>query len=117
MTTETKPKKERIEHSAPQRVEAVLSVWTERRRPSEVCQELGINTMLLGMWQDRALEGMLRALEPRSRPESQRGPSLSPKLEKLLTRKTQTGEGKLTRLERRLAKLNEEKGPSTKPAS
>ena len=116
MNTEPKPKKEPIVHNATQRVTAVLSVWTERRRPSEICQELGINTGLLGQWQDRALEAMLRALEPRSRPQPQRGPALTPKLERLLARQEQAQQGTLTRLDRRLAKLQEGK-PAPKPAS
>ena len=109
MNTETKPKKEPTVHSASQRVTAVLSVWTERRRPSEVCQEMGINAALLGQWQDRALEAMMRSLEPRSRPQPQRGPALTPKLERLLARQEQAQQGKLTRLDRRLAKLQEGK--------
>jgi hypothetical protein len=33
--------------TAPQRVQAVLAVWTERRRPVEVCRELAISEKVL----------------------------------------------------------------------
>ena len=35
-------KKERTMHSAQQKCQAVLALWTGRRRPSEVCRELGV---------------------------------------------------------------------------
>ena len=52
-------------HTAEQKCRAVLSVWTERRKPGEVCRELGIAWGLLNQWQERAMEGMLLALQPR----------------------------------------------------
>jgi len=114
MSSESKPKKERINPSAKERAAAVLSIWTERRRPSEVGREMGVNTTMISLWQQRALEGMLQALEPRSRPESQWRPPLSPKLEKLLTRETHRSAGKMQRLEKRLMALQEPK-PTTPP--
>lgn len=111
MNNETKSKKERNALSARERAAAVLSVWTERRRPSEVCQELAINSGLLALWQQRALEGMLQALEPRRRADTEKGPALSVKLERLLTRQTARAEGKLLRLEKRLLKLQDDKLP------
>ena len=113
MNPEVKAKKERIVYTAHQRAQAVLSVWTERRRPSEVCHELGINTILLAQWQERALAGMLSALEPRCRPETQRGTALSERLERLLARQSLVQEGKQVKLERRLTKLQQE--PSSSP--
>jgi hypothetical protein len=112
MSTEVKAKKERVNPSAQERAAAVLSIWTERRRPSEVSKELGVSSMMISVWQQRALEGMLRALEPRSRPESQWGPRLSPTLEKLLQRETARASGKLVRLEKRLLAVQEPKAAS-----
>ena len=38
----SRAKKEPLPYKAQQRVQAVLAVWTERRRPAEVCRELAI---------------------------------------------------------------------------
>lgn len=113
MTTELKPRKDRPHHTAHQRAQAVLAVWTEHRRPAELCQELGINSAQLGQWQDRALEGMLRALMPRSRSDSERGPLLNNRLEQLLARKAQQQQSQLSRLEKRLSRLQD---PKSTPA-
>jgi len=109
MTTEIKsPKKELKLYNAPQRAQAVLAVWTERRRPTEVCRELNITTALLADWQERAMRGMLSALEPRRCPATDRGPVLTVKLERLLNRQAQAAETKLLKLEKRLVKLQHE---------
>jgi len=77
-----------------------LSVWTERRKPGEVCRELGVAWGVLQQWQDRAMEGMLLALQPRIPVE--RGVALSPRLAVLL-KKSQAG--MMRGLGRRLKKL------------
>jgi transposase-like protein len=115
MTTEIKPKKELKVYNAHQRVQAVLSVWTERRRGAQVCRQLGINSTLLAQWQERAMAGMLDALQPRRLPEQQLGPALTSKLERLLARQTLAQEGKLSKLEKRLAKLQPEQPSSSPP--
>jgi len=79
----------------------VLSVWTERRKPGEVCRELGVAWALLSQWQARAMEGMLLALQPRVPVE--KGVALNPRLAVLLERKSK-GEA-MKGLERRLARL------------
>ena len=79
---------------------AVLSVWTERRKPGEVCRELGVAWGILKQWEDRAMAGMLLALQPRVQVE--RGIALSPRLAVLL-RKSQAGIMK--GLDKRLKKL------------
>jgi len=114
MTTETKvhpassgAKKERTVHPVSQRAQAVLSIWTERRRPTEVCRELGITTALLADWQERAIRGMLAALEPRRGAPTERSPALTSKLERLLHRQAQASETKLLKLDQRLAKLQQ----------
>ena len=52
-------------HTAKEKCRAVLSVWTERRKQGEVCRELGVTWTVLSQWQERAMEGMLLALQPR----------------------------------------------------
>jgi Transposase len=112
MSAEVKAKKEPAHHSAQQRAQAVLSIWTERRRPGEVCQELGIRPAVLSHWEKRALAAMLKALE--SEPRLEPGPALSPKLERLLARQVLQRKGRMDKLEKRLAKLQEPKSPPPK---
>jgi len=88
-------------HTAEEKCRAVLSVWTERRKPGEVCRELGVAWALLSQWQARAMEGMLLALQPRVPVE--KGVALNPRLAVLLERKSKAGAMK--GLERRLARL------------
>lgn len=100
-------------YGAMEKCRAVLSVWTERRRPAEVCRELSIPWMLLSLWQKRAMEGMLQALEPRVKLD--KGPALSPRLQALLEKKrlgimTTAAQGKL---ENRLSKAQENRKPET----
>jgi hypothetical protein len=109
MNTESRAKQESLPYNAQQRVQAVLSLWTERRRPAEVCQELAISPKVLAHWEERALAGMLTALEARTRREP--GPALSPKLERLVARQAAQQKGRLAKLEKRLAKLQEPKAP------
>jgi hypothetical protein len=79
----------------------VLSVWTERRKPGEVCRELGVTWNSLNKWQARAMEGMLLALQPRVQVE--KGVALNPRLAVLLERGSK---GRAMKgLERRLARL------------
>ena len=109
MNTESRAKKESLPYNAQQRVQAVLSLWTERRRPAQVCQELAISPKVLAHWEERALAGMLTALEARTRLEL--GPALSPKLERLVARQAVRQRGRMAKLEKRLAKLQEPKAP------
>jgi len=88
-------------HTAQEKCRAVLSVWTERRKPGEICRELGVAWTLLNHWQARAMEGMLLALEPRARVE--KGVALNPRLAVLLERKSKGGS--IKGLEQRLARL------------
>ena len=104
MDTVEKPKRERRVYNAREKCQAVLALWTGRRRPSELCRDLNIPSNLLSGWQERAMEGMLQALEPQSRRQEERGPMLPPQMEKLLERKT-------VRLTTRIARL----GPKPKP--
>ncbi len=89
MEEQEKPKVPRQgrQYSAQQKAQAVLAVWTERRKPNEICRELGVGWTILDGWQKRALEGMLQALEPRVNLE--KGSALSPRLQSLLSRRRQ----------------------------
>ncbi|MDP2972643.1 MAG: transposase [Deltaproteobacteria bacterium] len=99
---EEKREKKGSGHTAEQKCRAVLSVWTERRKPGEVCQELGVAWSLLNQWQERAMEGMLLALQPRILVMEKRV-ALNLRLAVLLERKSKGGAMK--GLERRLARL------------
>lgn len=116
METTIKKKRQHTQHnhSALDKAKAVLSVWTERRKVSEICRELSIQWNILTVWQNRAMEGMLQALEPRV--NLHKGPALSPKLQQMLNRRQQTiartGPPE-TRLEEKLTKI--EANRATKP--
>jgi hypothetical protein len=64
---------------------------------------------VLSHWEKRALAAMLKALESQTRLEP--GPTLSPKLERLLARQALQQKGRMAKLEKRLAKLQEPKAP------
>ena len=81
-------KRQAVNYGAMEKCQAVLSIWTEKRRPAEICRELQIPWMVLSHWQKRAMEGMLQALEPRVRLE--KGPALSPRLQAMLQKKRMT---------------------------
>jgi hypothetical protein len=103
-------------HSAPEKVQAVLAVWTERCKPGEVCRQLNINYMTFQQWQQRAMEGMLQALE--SRVNLTKGEVLSPRLQALLQHRQQAVT--VTKLTSRLESLrtpnNKLANPTPTPA-
>ena len=99
-------------HNAMEKCRAVLNVWAEKRKPSDVALEMGVSTSLLCQWQETAMEGMLQVLEPKWQEESH-CPALMPKLRKLLDRKVGEREGRLPKLERRLSRLAEAEKPTT----
>jgi transposase-like protein len=83
-----KPKRHRISrpnYSAQDKAQAILKVWTERCNASDVCRELKVNWTTFEQWQQRAMEGMLQALEPRV--NLARGQALSPRLQALLLKR------------------------------
>jgi hypothetical protein len=79
-------------YGALEKCRAVLAVWSERKKPSGVCRELAVSTALFWQWQDRALSGMLEALEPRGAREGSGGPALPPLVRRLLDRKVRERE-------------------------
>ena len=82
-----------------QKITAVLSIWSERRTSAQVCQELSISPTLLGQWQNLAIEGMLKALDPKKKDPL---PPLNRRLSKLIEKKLASPND---RLERRLRTL------------
>ena len=82
--TKTPPRKRQPSPSYPatEKAQAVLAVWTEKCKPAEVCRQLKINWITFQQWQQRAMEGMLQALE--SRVNLSKGEALSPRLQELL---------------------------------
>jgi len=98
---EEKKGRKGLGHTAEEKCRAVLSVWTERRKPGEVCRELGVVWSVLNQWQERAMEGMLLALEPRV--AVRKAVALNSRLALLLERKSKAGGMK--GLERRLARV------------
>jgi transposase-like protein len=99
-------------YSAQEKVQAVLAVWTEKARPAEISRQLSINWITLSQWQDRAMEGMLQALE--SRVNLANGEALSPRLQALLSRRQQQP---ASRLSNRLEKIQAARAEKDKPKS
>ena len=85
--TEAKAKRQRVVHSAREKAEAVLAWWAERWRPSEICREMKITSNLLSQWQERAMVGILAALEPRTRTDPDRKPEAPKRLTALVQAK------------------------------
>jgi len=110
--TERKKKTITPPHSAPDKVQAVLAVWTERCKPAEVCRQLNINWLTFNHWQQRAMEGMLQALE--SRVNLSKGEALSPRLQALLQHRQRNMTA--ARLTSRLEQINKIANPSPSPA-
>ena len=109
---EQKPRTPTPPHSAPDKVQAVLAVWTERCKPAEVCRQLNINWITFNHWQRRAMEGMLQALE--SRVNLTKGEALSPRLQALL--QNQHRSATVTKFTSRLDQINKLANPVLTPA-
>ncbi len=90
-------------HTAEQKVQAVLAIWTERVKIAEVMRTLAVPYITLQQWQQRAMEGMLQALEPRTNLSD--GAALSPRLRTLLQRRQEAVGA--PKLQARLKRLSE----------
>ena len=110
--TERKKRTPAPQVSAPDKVQAVLAVWTERCKPAEVCRQLNINWITFNHWQQRAMEGMLQALE--NRVNLTKGEALSPRLQALLQNRQRTVSA--TKLTSRLEQINRIANPPLVPA-
>jgi len=80
------------EYTAQEKCRAVLTVWLERKTAATLCREQGVASSLFSQWQDRALSGMLQALEPQRMRETSEGPALPETLRRLLDRKVRVRE-------------------------
>ena len=98
--------------NAPDKVQAVLAVWTERCKPAEVCRQLNINWITFNHWQQRAMEGMLQALE--NRVNLTKGEALSPRLQALLQHRQRAVTA--TKITSRLEQINKLANPTLTPA-
>ena len=107
-----KSPKEQATYSAQQKCQAVLAVWTGRRRPSDVCRDLNVSSNRLQAWQERAMESMLKAFEPRLRRQEDRGTILADPLQRMLERKLTLLDSRMARLAGKPAKAAPEK-PAT----
>lgn len=98
-------------YTAQQKAQAILAVWTERCKPAEVCRELKVNWITFNHWQQRAMEGMLQALE--SRVNLAEGKALSPRLQALLLRRQHNYNSQ--KLTKRLEQIQLAKAPEDPP--
>ena len=103
--TKQERKRYTLNYGAMEKCRAVLSIWTERRKPSAICREMQVPWMVLAQWQKRAMEGMLQALEPRV--SLDKGPALSPRLQTMLEKKRLSLLG--SRLEKTLSRAQDAK--------
>ena len=90
-----------------QKIIAVLSIWSERRTSAQLCQEMDISPALLGQWQNLAIEGMLRALDPKQKDPL---PPINQRLSRLIEKKLGGATGKL---EKRLRAIQKTRVAST----
>ena len=90
-----------------QKITAVLSIWSERRTSAQLCQEMDISPALLGQWQNLAIEGMLRALDPKQKDPL---PPINHRLARLIENKLGGATGKL---EKRLRAIQKTRVAST----
>jgi transposase-like protein len=90
-----------------QKITAVLSIWSERRTSAQLCQEMDISPALLGQWQNLAIEGMLRALDPKQKDPL---PPINQRLSRLIEKKLSGSKGKL---EKRLRGIQKTKAATT----
>jgi len=110
--TERKKRLPTPQHCSQAKVQAVLAVWTERCKPADVCRQLHINWVTFNQWQQRAMEGMLQALEDRV--NLTKGEALSPRLQVLLQKRQRTITA--TKLTSRLEQINKLANPPPLPA-
>jgi transposase-like protein len=101
------PKRHRRIFDPQQKITAVLSIWTERRTSAQICQELDISPNLLGQWQNLAIEGMLKSLDPTKKDPL---PPLNHRLSRLIEKKLNGSDRKL---EERLKAIQKTKSAST----
>jgi transposase-like protein len=120
MEAKEEPAGKKVARKKPERYDvktkcaAVLAIWSERRKPAEVCRELGIHWGVLSGWQNRAMEGMVQGLSPKATGEN-RPTALSPLLERRLTRKLARQTIQANKLQQRLKAIQPTGSGAEKP--
>ena len=71
-------------YSAKEKAQAVLALWSGRRNPSTLTKELDVTWAAINQWEQRALAGMLTALDPSWKQTGEEQPNLPRRLEKLI---------------------------------
>lgn len=94
--------------SAQQKAQAVLAAWTEKLSQMEICRQMEVNYMTFQNWQNRAMEGMLQALE--NHLQINDTTVLNPRLRKLMDRGRPE-----ERLGRRLRKIQQQERDNPPP--
>lgn len=92
-----KAKRTRRVFDPKEKITAVLSIWTEQKTLSQICREMRISWTLIDRWQNQAMEGMLTALSPKKRKDTQQ---LNRRLIHLIDKKLNSSS--LANLEKRL---------------
>jgi len=107
--TKSSRKRQRRQYTVQEKCQAVLAIWTERRSITEIGKELQVSWSQLRAWQNQALEGMLRALEPKRKGADRPAP-LTAKLQRLLAKKglaEQASEAVTPSLQKRLSEVQD----------
>ena len=107
MKATQKQRRKRRVFSAEEKGKAVLSLWSERRTATEVCNEMSVSSAQLCKWQHLAMEGILSALE--SKQDQAKQPALNSRVEALMEKKITLLHGPKNRLEERLESIQKEK--------
>lgn len=82
--------------SAREKSQAVLALWSGRRNSSALAKELGVSWGMINSWEQRALSGMLSALDPAWTQATDRAMELPVRLEKLIAQMVQPSATKET---------------------
>lgn len=80
----------------------MLAAWTEKLSQMEICRQMEVNYMTFQNWQNRAMEGMLQALE--NHLQLNDTAVINPRLRKLMERGRPE-----ERLHRRLKKIQQDR--------
>jgi hypothetical protein len=79
------PKKRTLRvFSAKEKAQAVLSLWSGRRSTSALMQELAVPWGVLHGWEQRAIGGILTALDPGWQQKAEQAGGLPARLERLI---------------------------------
>lgn len=81
------PKKRTLRmFSAKEKAQAVLSLWSGRRGASALMKELAVPWGVLHGWEQRAIGGILTALDPGWQQTTEKAGSLPPRVERLIAK-------------------------------